>query len=116
MSQALSVPKTEWRAFFDRMSNSLLASGPKSKSRPSISAIKIVAEWVPMLGITYDSGDDLLDVALARANHLIRHPREVIVDEGPNGMSSVAVVDAEGTQQVIRLKEPLKLPPANVRE
>lgn len=69
-----------------------------------------------MLGITYDSGDDLLDVALARANHLIRHPREVIVDEGPNGMSSVAVVDAEGTQQVIRLKEPLKLPPANVRE
>jgi hypothetical protein len=33
----------------------------------------VVVEWIPMLGITYDSRHDLLDVALDRMNHFIRH-------------------------------------------
>jgi len=50
---------------------------------------QIVAEWVPVFGITYDSKDDLLDVALDRANHLIRHPRDLVVEEAPGGFASV---------------------------
>jgi hypothetical protein len=73
---------------------------------------QIVAEWVPLLGITYDSRDDLLDVALDRANHLIRHPKEILVEETASGLASVAVVDNDGARQVVRLKEPVMLPPA----
>jgi Family of unknown function (DUF5335) len=51
---------------------------------------KIVAERVPQLGITYDSKDDLVDVALDRFNHLIRRPREITVDESLTGLESVA--------------------------
>ena len=54
----------------------------------------------------------LLDIALEAGNHLIRHPREIVVEYAPMGLSSVAVIDAEGTRQVVRLKEPLVLPPA----
>jgi hypothetical protein len=70
---------------------------------------QIVAEWIPLIGITYDSRDDLLDVALDRANHLIRHPRQIIVDENASGLTSVAVVDGDGSRQVIKLKQPLML-------
>jgi len=72
----------------------------------------IVAEWVPMIGITYDSRDDLLDVALDRANHLIRHPKEIVVEEDENGLKSVAVLDGEDTRQIVNLRTPLTLPPA----
>jgi hypothetical protein len=71
----------------------------------------IVAEWVPVIGITYDSGDDLLDVSLDRANHLIHHPKEILVEEDESGLKSVAVLDAEGSRQIINLMTPLMLPP-----
>ena len=73
---------------------------------------QIVVEWIPLLGITCDSRDDLLDVALDRTNHLIRRPREIVVEETPAGLASVAVIDADGARQVVKLKEPLMLPPA----
>jgi hypothetical protein len=73
---------------------------------------QIVAEWVPLLGITYDSRDDLVDVALDRANHLIRHPKEILVDMSATGLASVAVIDQDGARQVVKLKEPLMLPAA----
>ena len=41
---------------------------------------------------------------------MVRHPRGIVVEYAPVGLSSVAVVDAEGTRQVVRLKEPLVLP------
>jgi hypothetical protein len=41
---------------------------------------------------------------------MIRHPREIGVEYGQTGLSSVAVVDADGARQVVRLKEPLVLP------
>ena len=57
----------------------------------------------------YDSHDDAIDVALDRVNHSIRGPKEVFVHETPAGLESVAIVDADGTRQIVRLKEPLRL-------
>jgi hypothetical protein len=76
---------------------------------------QIVAGWVPLLGITYDSQDDLVDVALDRFSHLIRRPRAITVDDTGAGLSSVAVVDEDGARQIVRLREPLMLPPATPR-
>jgi hypothetical protein len=72
-----------------------------------------MAEWVPLIGITYDSRDDLVDVALDRANRLIRHPTAIIVEEAPTGLESIAVVDAEGARHLVRLRKPLALPPTS---
>ena len=110
MSQLLTVPQTEWRPFFDRMSRALLGKWAEVEVASLDLGDQIVIEWVPMIGITYDSRDDLLDVALDRANHLIRHPRQIVVEQGPTGVTSVAVVDADGLQQVVRLKTPVMLP------
>jgi len=59
--------------------------------------------------ITYDSKDDALDVALEGLSHEIPHPREIVVDETPAGLASIAVVDGDGARQVVRLKEPVNL-------
>jgi uncharacterized protein DUF5335 len=71
---------------------------------------------MPMIGVTYDSRDDLLDVALDRTDHLIYHPHEIVIEEGTAGLMSIAVTAGDGTRQIVRLKEALKLPsPESVR-
>jgi hypothetical protein len=115
MSQLLNVPKSQWRLFFDRMSRALLGKWAEIEVASLDLGDQVVTEWVPMIGISYDPHDDLLDVALDRASHLIRHPREIVVEEGQTGLASVAVVDEDGARQVVRLKEPLMLPPASAQ-
>ena len=113
MSTLLTLPQSEWRGFFDRMSKALVGKRAEIEVDALDLGSQVVAEWVPLLGITYDSRDDLLDIALDRSNHLIRHPREIVVEESVEGLSGVAAVDDAGTRQVIRLKQPLTLPPAS---
>ena len=114
MSTLLQLPQSEWRTFFDRMSKALLGKWAEIEVASLDLGDQIIVEWIPLLGITYDSRDDLLDVALDRSNHLVRHPREVFVAESPAGLASVAVIDEDGARQVVRLKEPLMLPPATM--
>src|SRR2546428_784922 len=99
-----SVPKNEWRTFFDRMSGPLLGKWAEVEVASLDLGDQITAEWIPLVGITYDANDDLLDVALDRANRLIRHPQEIAVEEAPAGLASVSVVDLEGARHIVRLK------------
>jgi hypothetical protein len=111
------VPKEGWRGFFDLMSKALLGKRVEIEVASLDLGDQIVAEWVPLIGITYDSRDDLLDVGydvgvVDLGNRLIRRPQQIDVEEGPAGLLSVAVVDAEGVRHILRLKDPLMLPAA----
>src|SRR5262245_40540151 len=110
MSTLLSVPRSEWKTFFDAVSKAMLGKWAEIEVASLELGDQIAADWIPMLGITYDTHDDVLEVVLDRASHVIRHPREVVTEEGPNGLTSVAVIDGEGARQVVRLKNPLMLP------
>lgn len=110
MSQWQNVPKSEWRALFDRMSKTLQGKLAEVEVASLALGDQVVADWVPMIGMTYDSHDDLLDVALEHGSHVIPHPREIAIEEGEAGLSGVAIVDGDGARQVVRLKEPVKLP------
>jgi hypothetical protein len=112
MSSLRSIPKAEWRSFFDRVSQATLGKWAEIEVASMDLGDAIVAEWVPMIGITYDSRGDVLEVALDRIAHPIRHPTEIVVEEDERGLKSVAVLDGEGARQIINLKRPLMLPPA----
>jgi hypothetical protein len=114
MPTLVNLPQSDWRGFFDRMSKALLGKWAEIEVASLDLGDQIVAEWIPLLGITYDARNDLLDVALDRSNHLIRHPRAIVVEQTSAGLASVAVEDEDGARQVVRLKDPLMLPPATV--
>lgn len=69
---------------------------------------QVEAEWLPLHGITYDPNDDLVEVALERLDHMIRKPREIYQD-WIRGLTTIEIVDADGTKQVVKLREPLML-------
>ena len=104
-----TIPQAEWRVFFDRMADALVGKRVEVEAASLDLGNQIVAEWVPLLGVNYDTRDDLFDVALTGLNHLIRRPRDIYVHEGPKGVETVAVVSAHGMKQILHLKDPLML-------
>ena len=89
----------------------LLAAGAEIEVASLALGDQIVAEWLPLLGITYDPKGDLLEIALDGLDHMIRKPREVYADSGNGALRSFKIIDADGVSQIILLREPLMLAP-----
>ena len=112
MATVRTIPKPEWQAFFDSMADTLIGKRVEIEAASLDFGDQIVAEWVPLLGITYDRHDDLVDVAIGSLDldHLIRHPSEIYIQEGPRGLETITVATADGEKQILRLKDPVMLP------
>ena len=104
------LDKNEWESYFDRVSKELGTRQVEIEVAALSLGDQVEAEWVVLLGLTYDPRDDILEVATEAVDHLIRRPREIHVLEGPEGLESIEVVDAEGAKQIVRLRAPLRLP------
>src|SRR5690606_26055696 len=60
--------------------------------------------WLPLLGLTYDPKDDLLDVAVEGLDHLVGHPEAIYVDEAHGRLDRFEVVRRDGTREVIAIR------------
>ena len=104
------VDRSGWAVFFDTFTKSL----PGKRAEVEVASLdlgdQIEAEWAPLIGMTYDHKNDLIEVALEGVDHLIRGPQEVYADFDVGGIIAVEVIDANGTRQIIKLSDPLALP------
>jgi uncharacterized protein DUF5335 len=99
-----------WRSYFDFLSKFLEGKQAEIEVASLSMSDQVVAEWLPLLGITYDPKDDLVEVALEGIDHLIRRPGAVHVEDGAGELIGIEIVDAEGTRQLVKLRDPLRLP------
>ena len=106
------IPKEDWEGFFDRVSRVLEGEQAEVEVAGLDIGDQVEAEWVQLLGISYDPKDDLVEVALAGVDHLVRQPREIDVEEEGVLVSSILIRDGEGHEHIIRLRTPLALPKA----
>jgi|SRR4030088_2949771 hypothetical protein len=104
------LDKNAWRSYFDFLSKFLEGKQEEIEVASLSMGDQLEAEWLPLLGITYDAKDDLIEVALEGVDHLIRKPGEVYVEDGAGELISIEIVDAEGTRQIVKLRDPLMLP------
>ncbi|HHI82460.1 MAG TPA: hypothetical protein ENJ99_04835 [Rhizobiales bacterium] len=105
------IAKTDWEDYFNRVTKSLEGLQATVEVAALDTGDQIEAERLTLLGVTYDPKDDLLEVALEGLDHLIRHPRDIHITLEDTGITSIAVVDGNDREQIIRLSEPLLLPP-----
>ena len=105
------LQKNEWQAYCDRMSKGLEGKRAQIEVTALPLGDQIAAKWVPIIGITYDPKDDILEVALEGLDHLIHKPRSLTVDESDVGVASLEIIDGDGLKQIVKLMEPLMLPP-----
>lgn len=103
------LAKPEWQSYCDRISKGLVGKRAQIEVTGLQLGDQIAAKWLPLLGITYDPKNDLVEIALQGFDHLIHGPRSIFVDDGPDGLTSMEIVDPDQRRQIIRLTEPLKL-------
>jgi hypothetical protein len=105
------LDKRQWHRFFDRVSRLLEGKEAEIEVASLTLGDQVEADWLPLLGIAYDPKDDLVEVALEGLDHLIPRPREIYVQDGIEGLSSLEIIDAEGNRQLVKLRDELALPP-----
>ncbi len=71
---------------------------------------QVEAEWLPLLGVVYGHKSDVAEIALEGLEHLIQKLREIWMDEDGGALSNLAIVDADGGRQIIKLRDPLVMP------
>ena len=86
------LEKTEWRSFLDRVSKLLDAKEAEIEVTSLRLGDQVEAEWLPLIGITYDPGDDLVEVALEGLDHMIRRPRDIYVEIGAGTLASICLL------------------------
>jgi hypothetical protein len=107
---AKKLDKSQWRAWFDAISKALPAKRVKIEAASLRLGNQVAAAWLPLIGISYDPKDDLIEVALEGMDHLIRRPREVWLEGGALDLSGIEIIDADGVRQIIALRDPVMLP------
>lgn len=90
------LEKAQWRPFLDTVSK-LLEAKEAEIEVPSLKlGDQVQAKWLPLIGIAYDPNDDVVEVALDGLDHMIHRPREIYLDNGVGGLTSLEIVDADG--------------------
>ncbi len=71
---------------------------------------QIEAEHVPLLGLSYDPKDDVVQVWVEGVDHLIYHPQKIMVVYDDDGkLLAIDITDREGEQHLINTKEPVEV-------
>jgi hypothetical protein len=104
------LKSAEWSPALDALSRALVGYRAEIEIGSLDLGDQMLAEWVPLIGVTYDRKSDAVEVALDGLDHLIFHPREIYFDTDGEGLLAVTIVNGDGEKQIVRFREPLSLP------
>jgi hypothetical protein len=104
------LDKKEWHTFFNGVTRMLEGKQAEIEVASLRLGDQVQAEWLPLIGITYDPQDDIVEVALEGLDHLIAKPRAISVEDGPEGITALEIVDADDVRQIVKLRDPVMLP------
>jgi hypothetical protein len=105
----VKIDKPQWHHYFDQVSKTLVGKSAEIEVEALDIGSQIEAEWVPLLGIVYDTHSDILSVAVDGLDHMIRHPQSVFVEVSHNNLASIEVADADQFVHIVKLRDPLLL-------
>ena len=105
------LPRAEWQRYFDRVSKALEGKLAEIEVASLALGDQVEAKWLPLTGIVYDPKSDIVEIILEGLDHMIPRPRDIAVQEEPIGVASIEVTDANGAMQIVKLRDPLLLPP-----
>src|SRR5687768_16710121 len=108
MNTVRELPASEWQRYFDEISKALKGERAVVEIEGLAFGDRTQARSVPLFGITYDSRDDVLEIAMEGLDHPILRPREIVVSEGAEGLERVDIIDANEQKQDVRMVKPLR--------
>ena len=107
------IAKSDWKPFFDRLARALEDNPAEIEVASLDLGDQLLAEWVPLIGITYDPKGDLFDVALEGLDHMIKQPHEVRTEIGDGRLIAIDIIDREGAHLIVKFRDPVVLSTAS---
>ena len=104
------LERSEWHGFCIRATRGFLGKHVRIEVGSLQIGFQLEAHRLPLLGISYDAKNDVLELIVGELDHLIHAPRELYVDEEIFDMISLQIVDADGVRQIVTFRDPLMLP------
>lgn len=104
------LEKGGWHAYFDALSKILQGKEAQIDVNARDIGAQVEAAFTPLLGIVFDPRNGILEVLVEGLDHSIANVREIFVDHDGMSLNSVNVISADGTQQIIRLRDPQMRP------
>ena len=108
MTQA--IERSDWEHYCERISGALQASDAEIEVASLKLGNQVEARWLPFIGITYDPNDDIIDIALEGVDHIVKHPQELRADGDAGSLTALEIIDNDGMQHLVRLRDILALP------
>ena len=105
------IKKNDWQSFFDQVSKALQGKLIKIEVDSLELGAQIEGDKLSLNGLTYDRKDDAFVISTDEIEHVIRSPKQIFATDEANGMDSLMISSADGTEQIINFSEPLALPP-----
>lgn len=101
------IPLERWQPVLDGLSRSCEGREVEIEVSGIDVGAQIQAGWTRLVGITYDSADDSLEVAVEGLVHVLRGPQAIAVDSDAGGsVRSLAATDPEGRTHRVRIRQP----------
>src|SRR4051794_25430415 len=109
MSSTKQLPRAEWKDYFDRFTREFL-----SEDRADDATIEVMSPTLGdqfevssarLLGIDCDPKAETFEILVEDLDHLVFEPTEIwILEDEPGFVSTIEVVQADGTKQIIYLR------------
>ena len=106
---ARSIEKSEWAGFCAAVSQALEGSQAEIEIASLDLGGQVEKNWAPLIGISYDPEDDVIDIALDEVDHIVNQPQELLAELDDMSVSALQITDADGTRHLIRLRDGLLL-------
>jgi hypothetical protein len=104
------LERSDWQQYFDEVAKHL----PSMRVAVSILGDDIGAqletENSALLGISYDSNDQVFEIATPNISHRVANPKEIYVREEGGTLSSIEVITQDDTKQIVELRPLPSLP------
>lgn len=104
------IARHEWQRYFDAFSRKYCKNGTPeyaeiSIARPQTKGTPQAVLWLPLIGITYEPKEDVLEVAVEGLGRRTFHPEEIWAEVHMDGFVGTFLIrNQDGTREVITLR------------
>jgi hypothetical protein len=105
------IEKPVWKRYFEGVARQLEGMSAEIDVEAMAIGSHVQADWVPLVGISYDPKSDALSIAVEGLGHMIKRPQTIFVDVELGRLTSFEVIDGDHVRHIVKLREPLPLPP-----
>ncbi len=72
--------------------------------------IKKEVEWLPLLGVSYDSKDDVVSILFEKLDHIVEDPQQIAVEKDNDSIKRIEITSGQdAAKNVLKFKVPVKV-------